>query len=36
MSLPSLPAGDRLRREVRREWGGLNLNENAGADACFE
>lgn len=30
MSLPKLPIGDRYRREVRTEWGGLNLNENAG------
>ena len=30
MSLPNLPAGDKLRREVRTEWGGINLNENAG------
>ena len=30
MSLPNLPAGDKFRREVRTEWGGLNLNENAG------
>ena len=29
MSLPNLPAGDKLRREVRTEWGGLNLNENS-------
>lgn len=30
MSLPNLPYGDKLRREVRTEWGGLNLNESAG------
>lgn len=29
MSLPNLPAGDKFRREVRTEWGGLNLNESA-------
>ena len=29
MSLPNLPAGDKLRREVRTEWGGLNLTESA-------
>ena len=29
MSLPNLPAGDKYRREVRTEWGGLNLNESA-------
>lgn len=29
MSLPNLPYEDTLRREVRTEWGGLNLNENA-------
>ena len=30
MSLPNLPAKDNYRREVRTEWGGINLNENAG------
>lgn len=36
MSLPNLPAGDKLRREVRTEWGGLNLNENAGDGELIE
>lgn len=36
MSLPNLPAGDKLRREVRTEWGGINLNENAGDGELIE
>ena len=36
MSLPNLPAGDKFRREVRTEWGGLNLNENAGDGELIE
>lgn len=36
MSLPNLPAGDKFRREVRREWGGINLNENAGDGELVE
>ncbi len=36
MSLPNLPAGDRYRREVRTEWGGLNLNESAGEGELIE
>ena len=36
MSLPNLPAGDKLRREVRTEWGGINLNENAGDGELVE
>ena len=29
MSLAYLSAGDKSCREVRTEWGGINLNENA-------
>lgn len=36
MSLPNLPAGDKFRREVRTEWGGINLNENAGDGELIE
>lgn len=36
MSLPKLPAGDKYRREVRTEWGGINLNENAGDGELIE
>lgn len=36
MSLPNLPYDDTLRREVRTEWGGLNLNENAGDGELIE
>lgn len=36
MSLPNLPNGDKLRREVRTEWGGLNLNESAGDGELIE
>ena len=36
MSLPNLPAGDKFRREVRTEWGGLNLNESAGDGELIE
>lgn len=36
MSLPNLPYGDKLRREVRTEWGGLNLNESAGDGELIE
>lgn len=36
MSLPNLPYEDTLRREVRTEWGGLNLNENAGDGELIE
>ena len=36
MSLPNLPAGDKCRREVRTEWGGINLNENAGDGELIE
>lgn len=36
MSLPYLPAGDKFRREVRTEWGGINLNENAGDGELVE
>lgn len=36
MSLPNLPAGDKFRREVRTEWGGINLNENAGDGELVE
>ena len=36
MSLPNLPAGDKFRREVRTEWGGINLNENASDGELIE
>ena len=36
MSLPNLPAGDKFRREVRTEWGGINSNENAGGGELIE
>lgn len=36
MSLNNLPAGDKFRREVRTEWGGINLNENAGDGELIE
>ena len=36
MSLPNLPAKDNYRREVRTEWGGINLNENAGDGELIE
>lgn len=36
MSLPSLPQKDNYRREVRTEWGGINLNENAGDGELIE
>ena len=36
MSLPNLPAGDKFRREVRTEWGGINLNENSGDGELIE
>lgn len=36
MSLNGLPAKDNYRREVRTEWGGINLNENAGDGELIE
>lgn len=36
MSLPNLPQKDNYRREVRTEWGGINLNENAGDGELIE
>lgn len=36
MSLNNLPAGDKFRREVRTEWGGINLNESAGDGELIE
>lgn len=36
MSLPNLPQKDNYRREVRTEWGGINLNENAGDGELVE
>lgn len=36
MSLNQLPAKDSYRREVRTEWGGINLNENAGDGELIE
>ena len=36
MSLPNIPQKDNYRREVRTEWGGINLNENAGDGELIE